>query len=442
MTRKQTVFISHIHEEHGLALLLQNSISETFAGMIGVFVSADQASISPGEDWGETIDTALKEADLEILLCSAASVVRPWIFYEAGAGAVRKIPIIPFCHSGLAPESLPAPLNRREAIRSSDEHQLVKLFATIANKIGFHLRNFDAKPILADIRTYEAMRLADESRRITQSIKATETRDRPEFERYVGDFITYLHQRVRNDNIADVIARTATDDGLTSPMQRRIAAWRIARTNDHIAQIRTRRWEIEALAPQAYVASIFEGIISHLRAGDEYITVTNLRFWSNSAVGKSNFLEGNIVAARLGVRIRRVFVVNDQEWAERLTSPRIRSIFEGHHSADLQTQADGERLLETRILIDRNATGDLTRYSHFGLARRLEDAKENDEGCVVVVPRYMNASESAPISHLALVFSDGPSSDHRTKNFLSIFREAWKLSTPLQTAFESLKGDA
>lgn len=252
----------------------------------------------------------------------------------------------------------------------------------------------------------------------------------------------HLHQVVRKEFVETVIRQSSAEDGLTTSMQRRIAAWRIARTNSHISQIRERRWEIEALAPQAYVANIFEEILSHLRPGDEYLTVTNLRFWSNSAVGKSNFLDSNIVAARSGVRIRRVFIVNDQEWNERLTNIRIRSIFEGHHSADLQTKVSGASMLETRVLIDRNAVGDITRFSHFGLARRVLEDGKSDDGCVVVVPRYTNASETAPISHLALVFSNGSSSDSRTKTFLRTFREAFRLAAPMHSVFEGGKTDA
>jgi len=37
-------------------------------------------------------------------------VEKPWVNFEAGAGWVRDIPVIPLCHSGIQPSNLPMPL--------------------------------------------------------------------------------------------------------------------------------------------------------------------------------------------------------------------------------------------------------------------------------------------------------------------------------------------
>lgn len=97
---KPVVFISHITEEKEMAMELKKLIEESFLGMLDVFVSSDENSISSGSKWLDNITSALSSCAIELILCSPNSVKRPWINFEAGAGWVRDIPVIPLCHSG------------------------------------------------------------------------------------------------------------------------------------------------------------------------------------------------------------------------------------------------------------------------------------------------------------------------------------------------------
>jgi hypothetical protein len=133
---KAVVFISHIANESEIAIAFKELIESAFLGMIDVFVSSDADSIGMGEKWLEQITSALKSCSIEIVLCSPESVKRPWINFEAGAGWIREIPVIPLCHSGIEPSKLPLPLNLLQAANASEISSLKLIFPVLASAIG------------------------------------------------------------------------------------------------------------------------------------------------------------------------------------------------------------------------------------------------------------------------------------------------------------------
>ena len=84
------IFISHITEEATLALTLKEWIESTFLGEISVFVSTGPEDITAGNQWFNTIENALDDTKVLLVLCSKESIVRPWINFEAGAGWIKK----------------------------------------------------------------------------------------------------------------------------------------------------------------------------------------------------------------------------------------------------------------------------------------------------------------------------------------------------------------
>ena len=56
----------------------------------------------------DSISKGLKDCAASFLLCSPASVQQPWIWFEAGAGWIRDIDVVPLCHSGMTPDRLPS----------------------------------------------------------------------------------------------------------------------------------------------------------------------------------------------------------------------------------------------------------------------------------------------------------------------------------------------
>lgn len=133
---RKNIFLSHIHEEKNLALLIQKAIEEEFSGFVDVFVSSDGKSILAGTNFLKRIGEMLQNASGAIFLISHRSVQRNWINFELGAIWIRGvndviIPAIPFCHSGIAPKDLPPPLNSLNAIQANDEYQLEQAFYSL-----------------------------------------------------------------------------------------------------------------------------------------------------------------------------------------------------------------------------------------------------------------------------------------------------------------------
>ena len=137
MARKPPmIFLSHATEEKNIAEYIKQQLTDHFLGLVNVFVASDKQSISLGEKWLNEIDSALSGSKLELLLCSPSSLNRPWIYFEAGAGWIRKIPVVPICHSGILPSKLPPPLNSLQGIDATDPEGWRTLYEQIAQFVG------------------------------------------------------------------------------------------------------------------------------------------------------------------------------------------------------------------------------------------------------------------------------------------------------------------
>ena len=149
------IFISHIHEEKELAVSLKDFIDKSFLKIPDVFVSSDVDSIELGCKWLDRITDSLKNCSIELILCSNKSILKPWINFEAGAGWIRSCKVIPICHSGLLPESLPLPLNLLQAMILSSEKKLQELIDIISKEIGCNKPNVDYRNFLLNIKELE-----------------------------------------------------------------------------------------------------------------------------------------------------------------------------------------------------------------------------------------------------------------------------------------------
>jgi len=147
------VFISHISEEKELAIVFKEWIETTFLGKLSVFVSGDPKSISAGDKWREDLTSALDESKLLIILYSPLSRTRPWINFEAGCGWIKKIPIIPICHSNLQLEQIGEPISSFQGIEIDDKDFESKFFGAIAKHAGFpKYPKIDKKQFQSDIK--------------------------------------------------------------------------------------------------------------------------------------------------------------------------------------------------------------------------------------------------------------------------------------------------
>lgn len=133
---KKLVFISHITEESKLAQILSEEIKKSYLGMLDIFVSSDGESLPAGGRWLDAIDKALTNSAIQISLCSPQSIKRPWINFEAGASWIRRIPVVPVCHSGLTKNQLPVPLAMLQAANIDNESDLKTLFDELTKILG------------------------------------------------------------------------------------------------------------------------------------------------------------------------------------------------------------------------------------------------------------------------------------------------------------------
>lgn len=145
MNNKQ-LFLSHIHEEKELAIIIKESIEEEFAGFVDVFVSSDGTSIPAGSNFLNRIESGLVNCIGALYLISPTSVKRNWINFELGAVWIRnaisirsagnEIPALPLCHSGMIPEKLPQPIVNLNAIIANQASQLENAFRSVQAAVG------------------------------------------------------------------------------------------------------------------------------------------------------------------------------------------------------------------------------------------------------------------------------------------------------------------
>ena len=155
-TATKTVFISHVSTETELAQYLKRRFDKDFLGSLDVFVSSDQMTIAAGARWLDEVEKALKDADLQIVLCSKESVGRPWVNFEAGAVWLSGVPVVPVCHSGMTPSDLPVPLSMLEAIQASDADDLGKLYSAIASIVTLQMPEVDLDAVASEVKAIEA----------------------------------------------------------------------------------------------------------------------------------------------------------------------------------------------------------------------------------------------------------------------------------------------
>jgi TIR domain len=109
---KRIIFISHMAEEVDLAVMFNKHIEDDFLDLVDVFVSSDSESISLGADWRIRVETAPRQACIQLILCSQASVTQPWINFEAGAVWLRKARVAPICYTSFRKAKPPSTLGQ------------------------------------------------------------------------------------------------------------------------------------------------------------------------------------------------------------------------------------------------------------------------------------------------------------------------------------------
>jgi hypothetical protein len=184
----KSLFISHISEEAEYAALLKEMIQRDFLDLAKCFTSSDIGSIGAGANWLTAVERAMAEAKAVIVLCSKASVHRPWVQFEVGAAWMRKVPVVPVCHSGMKLIDLEMPLSLRQGVELPTERGIALLYEGIARELGM------TTPQPADV----PMRLR-EMKEIEGRLKIAEVH---QFERFF-DVVLPPPGRLTEDTIPD-----------------------------------------------------------------------------------------------------------------------------------------------------------------------------------------------------------------------------------------------
>jgi hypothetical protein len=136
VTGRPQVFLSHAHEDADFANALRTWLDDSILGAADFFVSSDRGSIPLGSEWAERIRAALAQSALMLILVSPASASRRWLYFEAGAGYVKGIPVIPMCVAGMTLPDLEPPLSLLEGIELPGADAQSRLLEIIASSAG------------------------------------------------------------------------------------------------------------------------------------------------------------------------------------------------------------------------------------------------------------------------------------------------------------------
>ncbi len=133
------IFLSHTHDDRGLAHALRDLFKDTFGDRIELRYSSDSSrrgGVAPGANWLEWISEAVKECDLTFVLLTPRSVGKPWVLWESGAvaGAAlatkKSASVVPVLYR-MRFEDIPQPLQQLQAAQGETEEGLERLLQLI-----------------------------------------------------------------------------------------------------------------------------------------------------------------------------------------------------------------------------------------------------------------------------------------------------------------------
>lgn len=129
------IFVSFVHEEEDAASELERFVRDAFDNRADVFMSSE-GWIHAGDEWMRRVFDELNNARVVISMLSPASVGRPWINFEAGAGWFGGKKVIPALFWGLLVGDLKQPLSSLQAVELENYEGI----SYLVNSIAFHLK--------------------------------------------------------------------------------------------------------------------------------------------------------------------------------------------------------------------------------------------------------------------------------------------------------------
>ncbi len=164
--QKPTLFISHATSDAEFANAVQQEVEKVFANGVAVFCTSSPGAISVGSDWLSNIEQKLDNAKAVIAIITPTSIERPWLWFEVGAtwsrGRTGECRIYPLCAPEIDLSSLPAPLNRLQALSMRRAQDLRLLFEALISQFDFgSISSFRATNISKRIPRYKSVSVTE-----------------------------------------------------------------------------------------------------------------------------------------------------------------------------------------------------------------------------------------------------------------------------------------
>lgn len=163
---KPVVFISHATSDKEFANAVKQEIEKVFANGVSVFCTSSPGAIPAGNDWLSEIEQRLAVTQAIIVIITPVSIERPWLWFEVGASWSKskadQCHIYPLCAPEVDISSLPAPLDRLQALSMGKAIDLKLLFEALSKQFDFgKISSFRSSNITKRIPKYRDVKIAD-----------------------------------------------------------------------------------------------------------------------------------------------------------------------------------------------------------------------------------------------------------------------------------------
>ena len=139
---KRLIFISHTNADSELAAAMKAMLESAYSGYIEPYVSSDPTpagGIMPGENWFASLHEKLLRAESVWVLATKVSILRPWIYWESGAGMALSPGGVVVVRVGLELDEILSPLDRFQTYDGLDRKETSSLIEKVAAQLGLAL---------------------------------------------------------------------------------------------------------------------------------------------------------------------------------------------------------------------------------------------------------------------------------------------------------------
>ena len=218
---------------------------------------------------------------------------------------------------------------------------------------------------------------------------------------------------------------------LPNPFQDVVATLRLARATHQMQEISDNHLELEAWDADDYLLRILTELVDKLTPADEFLVVSNLRFWSSAAGPESKaftnksalrYLDSQRQAVEAGMALHRIILLTTEEVSGKCLE--IHQEFLNNFSENPAVRIERVEYPDANSLqTARNSIG------HYAYIRRRDapvtavPSREPDLAALVVEPEYFEGTNT--INKMHFRFSRGPSHTDRTfKKYIEGFQLA------------------